>query len=39
MNAGWMQIAILAGVFTIGGPALGLAESSHAKSDTYTWNG
>ena len=39
MNAGWMQIAILAGVFTIGGPALGLAQSSQAKSDTYTWNG
>ena len=35
----WMQIAILAIVFTIGRPALGIAQSSQTKGDTYTWNG
>jgi hypothetical protein len=35
----WMQIAILAIVFMIGRPALGIAQSSQTKGDTYTWNG
>ena len=39
MNTRCMQIAILASVFTIGGPAFGIAQSSQTKSDTYTWNG
>src|SRR5918999_586103 len=39
MNTRCMQVAILASVFTIGGPALGIAQSSQTKSDTYTWNG
>ena len=39
MVAHWMQIAIVASVFTIGGPALGIAQSSQPKNDTYTWNG
>jgi exosome complex RNA-binding protein Csl4 len=34
-----MQLAILATVLTIGGPALGIAQSSQPKSGTYTWNG
>jgi hypothetical protein len=38
MTTRWMQIAILASVFTIGGTPL-VAQSSDTKSDTYTWNG
>ena len=34
-----IQLAVLATVLTIGGPALGHAQSSQAKGDTYTWNG
>ena len=34
-----IQTAVLATALTIGGPALGLAQSSQAKADTYTWNG
>ena len=33
------QTAVLATALTIGGPALGLAQSSQTKADTYTWNG
>ena len=39
MGTQWMRIAILASVVTIGGPALGAAQSSDTKRDTYTWNG
>ena len=39
MTTRCMQIAILATVLTIGGSALGIAQSSQTKSDTYTWNG
>ena len=35
----WMQITAAAAVLTIGGPALGEAQSSQTKSDTFTWNG
>ena len=35
----WMPIAILTTVLTISGPVPGIAQSSQAKSDTYTWNG
>jgi hypothetical protein len=34
-----IQTAVLATVLTIGGPVLGLAQSSQMKGDTYTWNG
>ena len=34
-----IQTAVLATVLTIGGPVLGLAQSSQTKADTYTWNG
>jgi hypothetical protein len=34
-----MQIAILAIVFAVGRPALGIAQSSQTKGDTYTWHG
>ncbi|HEU5257152.1 MAG TPA: hypothetical protein VFU28_14265 [Vicinamibacterales bacterium] len=34
-----IQTAILATALTIGGPVLGLAQSSQTKADTYTWNG
>jgi hypothetical protein len=39
MNTKWMQIAILAIVFAVGRPALGIAQSSQTKGDTYTWHG
>jgi len=39
MKTKWMQIVILAIVFAIGRPALGIAQSSQTKGDTYTWNG
>ena len=39
MKTKWMQIAILAIVFALGKPALGIAQSSQTKGDTYTWNG
>ena len=39
MGTQWMQIVILASVFTIGGPALGIAQSSQTKGGNYTWNG
>jgi hypothetical protein len=38
MATQWMQIATLAIVFTIGRPALGIAQPSQTKGDTYTWN-
>jgi hypothetical protein len=34
-----MQIALVGTILTIGGPMLAIAQSSQAKSDTYTWNG
>ena len=34
-----IQTAVLATALTIGGPVLGLAQSSQTKADTYTWNG
>ena len=34
-----MQIALVGTILTIGGPVLAVAQSSQAKSDTYTWNG
>jgi len=34
-----IQTAIVATALTIGGPVLGLAQSSQTKGDTYTWNG
>jgi len=39
MKTKWMQIVILAIVFAIGRPALGIAQSSQTKGDTYTWHG
>lgn len=39
MSTQWMQIAAVAAVVTIGGPVLGVAQSSQTKSDTFTWNG
>jgi hypothetical protein len=39
MGTQCMQIAILATVFTISAPVLGIAQSSPTKGDTYTWNG
>ena len=39
MTTHWMQIAILTIVSTISAPVPGIAQSSHPKSDTYTWNG
>jgi hypothetical protein len=39
MSTRWMQIAAVTAVITIGGPALGVAQSSQAQSDTFTWNG
>ena len=34
-----IQTAVLATVLTIGGPVLGLAQSSPTNGETYTWNG
>src|SRR4026209_1699243 len=34
-----IQTAVLATVLTIGGPVLGLAQSSQTSGETYTWNG
>ena len=34
-----IQTAVLATVLTIGGPVLGLAQSSQTNGETYTWNG
>jgi len=39
MKTKWMQVVILAIVFAIGRPALGIAQSSQTKGDTYTWHG
>ena len=39
MSTEWMQIAAVGTILTIGGPMLGAAQSSQAKTDTYTWNG
>jgi exosome complex RNA-binding protein Csl4 len=39
MSMQWMQIALVGTILTIGGPVLAVAQSSEAKSDTYTWNG
>jgi hypothetical protein len=39
MSTQWMQIALVGTILTIGGPVLAAAQSSPAKSDTYTWNG
>jgi hypothetical protein len=39
MGTLWMRITIMASVFTIGAPALGIAQSTQTKSDTYTWHG
>jgi hypothetical protein len=39
MSTQWMQIAAAAAVLTIGGPVLGVAQSSQTQSDTFTWNG
>jgi len=39
MSMHWMQIALVGAILTIGGPVLAVAQSSPAKSDTYTWNG
>jgi hypothetical protein len=39
MGTQWMRIAVLASVVTIGWPAIGIAQSSQAKGDTYTWTG
>jgi hypothetical protein len=39
MSMQWMQIAVVGTILTIGGPLLAAAQSSQAKSDTYTWNG
>jgi hypothetical protein len=39
MSTRWMQIAAVTAAITIGGPALGVAQSSQAQSDTFTWNG
>ena len=39
MSTQWMQIALVGTILTIGGPVLAVAQSSQAKSDTYTWNG
>ena len=35
----WTQIAALATILIVSGPALAGAQSSQPKSDTYTWNG
>jgi hypothetical protein len=34
-----IQAAVVATVLTIGGPVLGLAQSSKTNEDTYRWNG
>jgi hypothetical protein len=34
-----IQTTVLATVLTIGGPVLGLTQSSQTNGDTYTWNG
>ena len=39
MATRWMQIAIFTIGLTISGVVPGIAQSSQAKSDTYTWNG
>ena len=39
MSTSWMQIAAVTAALTIGDPALGVAQSSQARSDTFTWNG
>jgi exosome complex RNA-binding protein Csl4 len=39
MSTQWMHIALVGTILTIGGPVLAVAQSSQAKSDTYTWNG
>jgi hypothetical protein len=39
MATHWMHSAILTAVMTISGAVPGIAQSSQAKSDTYTWNG
>ena len=39
MGTQGIQIAVLATAVTIGGPVLGLAQSSQTKGDTYTWHG
>ena len=35
----WTQIAALATILIVGGPALAGAQSSQPTNDTYTWNG
>lgn len=39
MSTQWMQVAAVAAVLTIGGPGFSAAQTSHTKSDTFTWNG
>jgi hypothetical protein len=39
MSTPWAKMAVLATVVTISGAALVGAQSSPAKSDTYTWSG
>jgi hypothetical protein len=39
MSTQWMQIALVGTILTIGGPVQAVAQTSSAKSDTYTWNG
>ena len=39
MSTQWMQIAVVTAVLTIGGPALAVARSPQAQSDTFTWYG
>ena len=39
MSTQWIQIAAVAAILTISGPALGGAQATQTTSDTYTWNG
>jgi len=39
MSTPWIQIAAVATILTISGPALAGEQSSQTNSDTYTWNG
>ena len=39
MLTSWTPIAAVATILTISGPVLAGAQSTPAKSDTYTWNG
>ena len=39
MATKWIQTALLAIALTLSGSAIGLAQSSQPKGDTYTWNG